>query len=126
MKLYFKYIPVTLDRRGRYYPSHQVKISALEWKAVIYDESNYPLKSSNTIYEYGFIDIIDETILSDIQDLLTTIWVTVWMKEITAEEMRWALSSNWYSSTWNIFEIVPAGTDEISGEITPAITLEVI
>jgi len=78
MKLYFKYIPVTLDRRGRYHPSHQVKIPALEWKAVIYDESNYLLKSPNTIYQYGFIDIIDETILSDIQDLLTTIWVTVW------------------------------------------------
>ena len=124
-KIFYKYLPIQLDRRGQYFPNFMVKVPQLEWKAVIYDESNYPLKSPNTIYQYGFIDIIDTTATADIQDLLTTIWVAAGMKEITAEEMRGALTTNGYTATGNVFEIQPELTD-MDMQTIPAVLLEVI
>ena len=116
----FKYIPIQINRTNLYYPNHQIKVPALEWKAVVYDESNYPLKSENTIYEYGFIDIIDATIEADVQDLISTLWVAVWMKKITVTEMQDALELNGYTEVSPlVYEIVPASVDEFGETIEP-------
>ena len=116
-------MPINLDKRGLYYPNHQIKVGALLWKAVVYDESNYPLKSPNTIYEYGFIDIIDPTIENDIIDLIDTLWVAVWMKAITTTEMITALETNWYTWVNWVYEIV--AETEMMGETIPAVTLTI-
>jgi len=125
MKICFKYIPIKLGRKGKYYPNYMIEVSALEWKAVVYDESNYPLKSPNTIYEYGFIDIIDSTIEADVQDLISTLWVAVWMKKITVTEMQDTLELNGYTEVSPlVYEIVPASVDDLTGEPIDAILLD--
>ena len=125
MKICYKYLPINLDKRWAYYPNHQIKVPALEWKAVVYDESNYPLKSPNTIYEYGFIDIIDATIEADVQDLISTLWVAVWMKKITVTEMQDTLELNGYTEVSPlVYEIVPASVDDLTGEPIDAILLD--
>ena len=126
MKICYKYLPINLDKRWAYYPNHQIKVPALEWKAVVYDESNYPLKSPNTIYEYGFIDIIDTTVQSDVQDLISTLGIAVWMKEITAEEMRGALDENWYVHDGNYNYTIREEITWMGEENAPAVTLAII
>ena len=123
MKICFKYLPIQLERKGKYYPNHQIDVPLLEWKTVVYDESNYPLKSPNTIYEYGFIDILDPTVEADVLDLIDTLWVAVWLKKITTLDFQTALEANGYTWVNGVYEITPEITD-IDGTVIPAVILD--
>jgi len=109
--IYVKYIPINLDRRWVYTISHQIKIPVLEWKVVIKDEPILWIETLNTIYDFGIIEVLDDTLVTEIETLVDEIGTAVAMKRITNEEARQMLLDNNYIETENGFLIQEAITD---------------
>ena len=109
--IYVKYIPIHLDKKWYYTISHQIKIPFLEWKVVIKDEPILWIETPNTVYDFGVIEVLDDTLVTEVETLIDEIGVAVAMKKITNEEARQMLLDNNYIETENGFLIQEAITD---------------
>lgn len=126
-RFYFDYLDMHLDRRWNYTPSHSVYVPTLIGKAVVYDEANTPISTPNSDFNFGYIEVSDVTKEAVVQDILTRKWPALWMNEITLTQARAMLDANWYTHDGNyLYTIVPAWTNELTGEPTPAVTLNVV
>ena len=123
MKKYFTYADVLLDKRWTYTPSHTIYIPNLVWKAEVFDEAKTPIETPNSIVNFGYIEITDETAEQDVIDLLA-LPTMHGIKQITQTEAKAMLINNGYiENPINTFELIPAGVDELTGNSHDAVII---
>ena len=111
-KIYYDYLDIKMGRRGNYTPSEMIYVPALYGKAMVYDEANTSIKTPNSVYNFGYIEILDETVLTTVQDLVTRRGQALWMSPMTTEEAKAMLVANGYVEDPVLgFEISPAITE---------------
>ena len=110
MKRWFKYVDVMLWKKWVYTPSYTIIVPALVWKATIEDEITIWIQTPNSVFNLGYVDVIDQTIDVYVTELFA-LWGMHWIKEITNTEARDILIANWYVETDNGFLIHEAITD---------------
>jgi hypothetical protein len=111
MKKFFKYVDISLDKKGLYTPSHTIYIPALYGKAIVQDEITSWIKTPNSVFNFWYIDIQDVSVETAIDELLA-LWGIHWIKAITTTEAKAMLTANGYvEDPVNGFEISPETTD---------------
>lgn len=126
LKKYFTYADVLLDKRGVYTPSHTLYFPNLAWKVEVIDEVLSGISTPNSILNFGYINIIDPDSEASVNELLTLPNMH-WIKEITVDEARTILDTNWYVHDGNyVYTIQDEYIDEITWETVPAKTIQVI
>lgn len=123
MKRFFTYCDIMLDSRGRYTPSHTIYIPKLIWKAEVFDEVKLWIETPNSLLNFWYVEILDESINDDITTLFSLPNMH-WIREITNTEAKQLLLDNWYIEIdTNIVRIREESIDDITWETIPEITI---
>ena len=123
-KKFFKYLDVQLWRRWKYTPSYTITIPALEWKAKVEDEQTIGITTPNSVFNLGYVEIIDPTIETTVDELFT-LWGMHGIKAITVEEARTMLDENGYLHDGSFNYTIREEITEMGFE-SPAVTLAII
>ncbi len=91
-------------------------------KAAIYDESNYPVSTPNSYTNFGYIDVLDESVKVDIQALLNRPNVHS-MQELTAQQAKDMLTSNWYTEDPVKWFLLKEESTDLDGTVSSSVYL---